>query len=71
MGLSNYPDGMRESDIPGWWDVECPNCDGDDPDCSTCEGAGMVDSRDLEDDGPDPDDFEDDFPSRYYANDWV
>jgi len=20
--VSNYPDGMRESDIPGWWDTE-------------------------------------------------
>ena len=59
MGLSNYPDGMRESDIPGYWDTECPDCDGagtreddyaDEPGvvitCRLCGGEGVVDSRD-------------------------
>ena len=43
---SNYPDGMREGDIPGYWDVECPRCDGEDEECGRCDGTGMVDSRD-------------------------
>lgn len=58
MGYSNYPDGMRESDIPGWDDIDCPACidggDGDtepceclndqepDPDCPWCDGEGEV-----------------------------
>lgn len=45
---SNYPDGMREGDIPGYWDIECPRCEdeGYTDDCPDCEGSGMVDSRD-------------------------
>lgn len=31
MGLSNLPDGVRESDLPGYWDIECPLC------CEGCE----------------------------------
>ena len=70
MGLSNYPDGMRESDIPGWWDTECPVCDGsgevdgEDPDdqgsiycCGNCEGSGIVDSRSKYRYDDEPDDY--------------
>lgn len=60
MGLRNYPDGMRESDIPGYWDTECTTCESYwlengrdkeheiDPDCPWCDGTGMVDSREME-----------------------
>ena len=74
MSLSNFPDGMSERDIPGYFDVECPDCMEGKPDegCEWCEGTGMADSRDLDDryyvDDSEP---EPDFPSRYYANDWV
>lgn len=51
MGYSNYPDGMRESDIPGYNDIECPECvDGindDDESCDYCGGSGVVDSREY------------------------
>lgn len=58
--MRNYPDGMRESDIPGYWLTECRNCEDywmehgqdtahqTDPDCPYCEGTGMVDTREQE-----------------------
>lgn len=47
---SNYPDGMSEGDIPGYWDIECPRCEEDDlqEDCEFCEGSGIIDSREYE-----------------------
>lgn len=45
----NYPDGMSEGDIPGYWDIECPYCEEDpDDECGFCEGTGMCDSRELD-----------------------
>jgi len=54
MRLSNYPDGMKEGDIPGYWDDICPFCEehwletGEDvnPACERCEGTGYIDTRD-------------------------
>lgn len=45
---SNLPDGVREDDLPGYWDTECEYCEelGEtDPECEYCEGTGMRDSR--------------------------
>lgn len=67
MGYSNYPDGMREGDIPGYWDVDCPDCGGDDEDCATCDGDGMVDSRESYEYDPDP---EPDLDPYYDADVW-
>lgn len=46
---SNYPDGMSEGDLPGYWDTECPYCDETNPDsgCDLCEGSGICDSREY------------------------
>lgn len=46
----NYPDGMSEGDLPGYWDTECPYCDETDPDenCEFCEGSGIIDEREHE-----------------------
>lgn len=43
MGYSNYPDGMRESDIPGYNDIYCPECEstGEVP-CEECDATGTV-----------------------------
>lgn len=45
--MKNYPDGMKEEDIPGYWDTECPRCEdeGYTDDCPDCEGSGMVDNN--------------------------
>jgi hypothetical protein len=63
--MSNYPDGMSEGDIPGYWDDDCPNCEGEgtEPDapeqtCHKCDGLGVIDTRDAGSDyDPEPDDY--------------
>lgn len=60
--LSNLPDGCRERDLPGYYNVDCTNCEDwleeEAQDCPYCGGTGVADSRELEedDDGPDYDD---------------
>lgn len=51
--MSNLPDGITESDLPGWHDIDCPMCSGegvddDGAECSLCDGTGVCDSRDYE-----------------------
>lgn len=54
---SNYPDGMSEGDIPGYWDTECPECEehwaetgeSEFDECETCGGTGVVDIRGTRD----------------------
>ena len=41
----NLPPGCFASDLPGYWDIECPTCHGEDDNCETCGGSGEVDSR--------------------------
>lgn len=65
--MSNYPDGMRESDIPGYWDIECPECEGEG--CDHCDGTGTVDSRDEESDDYDDYDGSDDYNGDCYCAD--
>lgn len=49
MGYSNYPDGMRESDIPGWDDIDCPACiDSPSPLSEPCECRDTVGEPDPE-----------------------
>jgi DnaJ-class molecular chaperone len=46
MGYSNYPDGMRESDIPGWNDIDCPDCEGSGiADCEECDHGLVTDEN--------------------------
>ena len=73
--MSNYPDGMRESDLPGHYDVECPECTEGEPEegCQWCDGTGIADSRDLDGDYyyDDSERDDDEIPSRWYDNDWA
>lgn len=48
--MRNLPDGTRESDIPGYWDTECPRCEdeGYTDDCPDCGGVGIVDMRERD-----------------------
>lgn len=68
-----YPPGAEHDPRAPWNQpdaVECPDCGGTGqiagPDefgnydaCDRCEGAGVIDPRELEDEGPDPDDLRD------------
>ena len=53
----NLPPGCFESDLPGWFDCECPDCHGEgfflsqdeatEERCETCDGSGEIDGRML------------------------
>lgn len=49
--MRNYPDGMSEGDLPGYWEIDCPDCAAKelfDEHCERCDGTGVVDQRDID-----------------------